>query len=469
MTPQQINQLEGILSYDRSLHERGKERLSETALAVLVHLTAATPIPSLGVHRSYARLGEEIGSRSANGKPMKAKAIANAVREIDAHGLFERRRDNPRTHASDGPGSIHEFRLVELTEITKPASVKAVEAILNAVPVARKVGPVNFAVGCRLLYAADATLAASGLTQQELAKLAGVVRETAFKALDVLQANGLFVVSWGKSSERLNRETRRKQAEFSVQLAAGERVEAAAPAPAVDDEVIEIAPVEERKATRRRSTAEVEAELEQLLASSRNRGSIEKALQLIEQRAKKRLNGEWQPVKLPASQKLSFTREILERENGPHAAKLARALEQTNRSLFRQNGTAFEKRYLPYLDVVLAGDAPALKASATPGKALESEIRATLLRCSELNGAGDQLAARELFKQQVWPRREEVAKQLFAGDRKLATASLREAFKRGDDWFVGIEPLLVYGLNYDKSFNWHEYLGAAAEVKAAAV
>lgn len=470
MTPtaQQAQLLEGILSYDRSLIERGKEPLSETALALLVQLVAAAPIPTLGVHRSYARLGEEIGSRSTNGKPLKAKAIAKAVRELEAHGLFERRRDNPETHASDGPGSIHEFRPVELTDVVKPASGKAVEAILNAVPNARQVGPVNFAVGMRLLYRADATLSLHGLTQQELAEAAGVVRETAFKVLDVLQANKLFVASWGKSSERINPETRRKQTEFSVQLFAGERVEAAAHA-VEDDEVIEIAPVEERAKTRRRSTAEVEAELEELLAGSRHRALIEKALGLIEQRAKKRINGEWQPVKLPASQKLTITRAIVEREAGPHATKLGRALEQTNRSLFKQNGAAFEKRYIPYLDVVLEGDAPALKASATRSDALETEIRSLLLRCSELNGRKDQQAARELFKQQVWPRRDEIAKQLFAGNRELATASLREAFKTGVDWFVGIKPMRVYALNYDKSFTWPAHLNSAPETSAIAI
>lgn len=84
-------------------------------------------------------------------------------------------------------------------------------------------------------------------------------------------------------------------------------------------------------------------------------------------------------------------------------------------------------------------------------KAHERTVRDLLRRAADLNGTGQHEDARALLSDILSNARH--LAPLFGGDVECADLSLREAFKQGVDYFVGIQPD-PYGLNYYNEWTW---------------
>lgn len=488
-TPYQIAALAGLDAFDRALAADGK-RLEETAYAMLVYLISQATLPALGVHRSYAALGEAVGSRSGNGMALSKTAVADAVHELDRLGLLERERDHPITHARDGEGSIHLFRPVELTDVDRPVSASAAAAIFSHVPRQAKVGPVAFSVFCRLALAADGSLALRDLTRNELADVAGVDRKTAFKALAQLQAAGVGVRSFSRTGKRLNGETRRPVDVFSVELFAANaptsapndpepEVIAGAIAGASDEGVLEIAEKKLRK-PRPRTPRETVQEGQAIT------DSWPKELRVLATTARTMIEARMEPTEkngvearshLTPSQILnSIVRPIddLYKQYGGIAPDFVyECVKGTSKSYkgphrgFRNylNGCASDanRRWRFGIDKTRPRTNADLDRDLS-GETAGKEVRALLQRAASLNNTNQPDAARELLPEILGHA--EALKPLFADELELAEASLREAFKQGIDDFAGINPD-EYGFDYLPEWQWPATLPTAAQRERA--
>jgi hypothetical protein len=87
---------------------------------------------------------------------------------------------------------------------------------------------------------------------------------------------------------------------------------------------------------------------------------------------------------------------------------------------------------------------------------MQDAVRELLRRAADLNGRGEQEAARALLFDILADVNIKAVGPLFAGDLKLADHSLREAFKQGVSDFVGIDPADSLGLDFYSDWSWSD-------------
>lgn len=139
------------------------------------------------------------------------------------------------------------------------------------------------------------------------------------------------------------------------------------------------------------------------------------------------------------------------------------ALEQTIRSgiLDKKNN----QRWYRYLKAVLENQKSSFTGEEDPSnnpldlvKQKEEGTKELLQRAARLNGKGNEAEARALLAD-ILAQVKELA-PLFDNRTDLCDASLREAYKRGVDYFVGIEPPLddIGQMDFYPEWSWPEGL-----------
>jgi hypothetical protein len=158
----------------------------------------------------------------------------------------------------------------------------------------------------------------------------------------------------------------------------------------------------------------------------------------------------------------NFYRPVWELQEEYHNPPLIKyALEQTLKGPALKNPKTHS--WLKYLTVVVknneqrfagGGPAPGTNAETESRESLvarERAVREMLGQAAIRNEKGDREAARALLSDILSQVKDLAA--LFDGDRQRCERSLREAFKQGTSYFVGIEPN-PFGLDFYSEWSW---------------
>lgn len=381
---------------------------------------------------SRATLAAELGSRWRSKSAAAVETVGDAARALVVAGLVERERTpNRETGATDGPETPYTYCLAPVAGAPAPqwdGARATVRAMVRRLP---EVGPTALTAGARLAYAATSGGSLSA-TQADLARITGLDRKTALKAVEVLRSRSIGIVSCVASPGR--------PMVYELRLAVSDE--------AGDDGSIvpSTAPVREAVGAPRVVGGEGEThhELKEALAQVWHRDLLERVISAVER-------------PLPAGQRLSpqermsrYVRPLLEfqAEWAGHPPFVRYLLEEAIKSapthlgrwgktVEKNNGHRFRKAaYATNGDV----------AKAQSPQALEEEVRSVLRECQALTGAPveerDLEGAKRLWKERLTPDvRRRVAETWFDGDDRRANAMLLLALKFGVTDFRSIDPL----------------------------